>query len=106
MNFKKQIESCEAFKKLNIIQRELILKRSNRLILENGVKVATYMGYDNWEKICQYNQNNKDIVKEIVEKNPNELYSEVSKNIKAVAARSQRRSVEMLAEVPLIIKYS
>ena len=65
MSFREQIKNTITFKKLNIIQREIVLSKTNVQNLEHGIKVVKNIGWDNWVKICQYSERNKNIVREL-----------------------------------------
>ena len=67
-DFKYLIKETDAYKKLNSIQKEIIMKRQNRLVIENGYEVAKNIGVEKWEKQSNFNYRNKGIIMELIEK--------------------------------------
>lgn len=63
-----QIEKTEAYDKLAQFQKELVIKRANRLQIENAIIVVGTIGYDNWEKTTKFPSHWRAIVKELVNK--------------------------------------
>jgi hypothetical protein len=60
------VSSTSYFKNLSKIQQQIILNRTNVKHIENGVNVSSNIGFDNWERQCQFSSHNKQIVKEIL----------------------------------------
>lgn len=68
MNFRKIVESTDAFKNLSKMQRDFTLKRQNVGILENGIRVSHHLGLKEWERQSNFNHINKPIVQEVHKK--------------------------------------
>lgn len=62
-----RIIETPTFKSLDFVQREMTLKKTCRLVIENGYKVAKHLGYEAWEKQSGFSSRNKNIVKELLE---------------------------------------
>lgn len=69
MNFETIVKGTKAFKGLSLLKRSQVFKRTNRLHLEHGVNVASYLGLEQWEKQTLFNEINTPIVKEIITNN-------------------------------------
>lgn len=67
MNIKEKIEQTQTFKSLNSVQRTLTLQKTNVQHIEHGVNVAKNIGFTKWERICQFTDRNKNIVKQIID---------------------------------------
>lgn len=68
MNFRKIVESTEAFKNLSKMQKDFTLKRQNVGVLENGIRVSHHLGLEEWERQSNFNHINKPIVQEVHKK--------------------------------------
>ena len=70
MDFRKTIEETAAYKKLNKIQRDMVMKRQNRLAIEHHVEVIKNIGLEQWKKQTMANHINFPIVEEIINNLP------------------------------------
>lgn len=69
MDIKEKIEQTQTFKSLNSVQKKLTLQKTNVQHIAHGVNVATNIGFEEWVKICQFTERNKNIVQEILNNN-------------------------------------
>lgn len=61
-----QIENTKAYKGMDGFKQDIIMKRSNRLQIEEAVVTARNIGYELWEKGTDFSASWKNIVKELV----------------------------------------
>lgn len=62
-----RIIETPTYKSLDFVQRKIALNKTNRLVIENGYKVACHLGFKKWEQQSGFNNRNKQIVKELLE---------------------------------------
>ena len=61
------IEETQAYKNLPLISQQMVLKRANRLQIEDAVIQARTIGLQRWKQITPLQERWKAIVVEIVE---------------------------------------
>lgn len=64
-----QIMETKAFKELTPMLQNITKNKRNIMAIQNGFNVASYRGYETWEKESQSCYANKMIVKELLENN-------------------------------------
>lgn len=63
--FRKRVQKTHTFVQINFVNRNRTLCRQNVIRLLNGVKIANEIGFDEFERKFQYNETNKNIIREI-----------------------------------------
>jgi len=61
-----KIENSKAFKSLQQFQKDLVIKRDNRLKIEDAVIIARNIGVDNWKRGTSLSKKWHAIVEEII----------------------------------------
>lgn len=61
-----KVRKTQTYKNLNLFKKQRLLGKTNLIHLDHALKVVRFMGYENWEKITQFSEINKSIIKEIV----------------------------------------
>ncbi len=64
-SFRKRITNTQTFLQMNFVNRNRTLCRQNVISLLNGFKIVDEIGFDEFEKKFQYNETNKNIIKDL-----------------------------------------
>lgn len=65
LSFREKVKQTESFKSWGKVVQKVTLSRNNMNHIEHGLTVAKNIGYMKWEKQCQFNNRNKELVKEL-----------------------------------------
>lgn len=60
-----KIVNTNVYKGMSRITQKITTSRNNVLAIDNGVHVASFLGYDKWEIQSNFSWTNKRIVKEL-----------------------------------------
>ncbi|MDV6170213.1 hypothetical protein R1T16_17385 [Flavobacterium sp. DG1-102-2] len=62
----KQIENTKAYKDLDSFKQDIVMKRSNRLQIEDAVVTARAITFEKWQESTSFSASWQNIVKEVL----------------------------------------
>ena len=65
---RRDVKETQSFKNLSAMLQKITLHRTNIKCIQDGVLIASNIGYQNWEKMTSAKWSNQQIVKEFIEK--------------------------------------
>lgn len=63
-----EIQNTETYKSLSLMQKQIILKRQNRLNIKHAFVVCKNTSFAQWDKQHDFSKINRGIVKDLIDK--------------------------------------
>ena len=63
------IQKTKTYQAMSLVKKRLCEHKSNREHIKRGYAVASTIGFEKWIAMCGYSEQNKQIIKDLIENN-------------------------------------